>query len=210
MKRAVSYLRVSTKEQAEVGGEAEGYSIPARSREACARKAEGLGAEVVEEYVDRGESARSADRPGLKQMLARIESERDIDLLIVHKVDRLARSRVDDVAIGLKLQACGVTLVSCTESIDETPSGRLLHGIMASIAEFYSRNLGTEVSKGMNQKVKAGGTPGRAPIGYLNSRVTIDGRDDQHSRGGPGASTADHVGVRGVRQRRMDSAAAAQ
>ena len=62
MAQAVIYLRVSTKEQAEKGGEAEGYSIPAQ-REACKRKATSLGVVVVEEFVDRGESAKSADRP---------------------------------------------------------------------------------------------------------------------------------------------------
>lgn len=70
----------------------------------------------------------------------------------------------------------GVTLVSATESIDQTPSGGMLvHGIMSSIAEFYSRNLATEVTKGLTQKVAQGGTPpGRAPIGYLNVRRTDD------------------------------------
>ena len=41
---------------------------------------------------------------------------------------------------------------------------------MSSIAEFYSRNLATEVAKGMTQKAIGGGTNGRAPIGYLNVR----------------------------------------
>ena len=62
----------------------------------------------------------------------------------------------------------GVMLVSATENIDETPSGMLLHGIMSTIAEFYSRNLANEVAKGMTQKAATGGTVGRAPIGYLN------------------------------------------
>ena len=66
--RAVIYLRVSTKEQAEMGGEAEGFSIPAQ-RDACRRKAESLGAVVAEEFVDRGESARTANRPELLRML---------------------------------------------------------------------------------------------------------------------------------------------
>ena len=38
--------------------------------------------------------------------------------------------------------------LAVTENIDETPSGMLLHGIMSSIAEFYSRNLANEVIKG--------------------------------------------------------------
>lgn len=51
----------------------------------------------------------------------------------------------------------------------------LLHGIMSSIAEFYSKNLATEVTNGLTQKFETGGTPMRAPIGYLNVRA----RDEQ-------------------------------
>lgn len=169
---AVIYLRVSTKDQAGRGGEAEGFSIPAQ-REACLRKAESIGAVVVAEFVDAGESARSANRPELKKMLAFVQ-EHKIKHVIVHKVDRLARNRVDDVEINLQLNSVGAQLVSCSENIDETPSGMLLHGIMSSIAEFYSRNLATESKKGMRQKAKNGGTPGRAPFGYLNAHVRRD------------------------------------
>lgn len=169
---AVSYLRVSTREQAERGGTEEGFSIPAQ-REANARKADELGARVVREFVDAGESARSADRDGLQDMLAFIAAAR-VTFCIVHKLDRLARNRADDVKIHEALIGAGVTLVSATESIDQTPSGMLVHGIMSSIAEFYSRNLATEVTKGLTQKVAQGGTPGRAPIGYLNVRRTDD------------------------------------
>jgi DNA invertase Pin-like site-specific DNA recombinase len=96
-------------------------------------------------------------------MLAYIEENKErIEYVIVHKIDRLARNRGDDVEITRALHEAGVKLVSTTESIDETPSGILLHGIMSSIAEFYSRNLATEVKKGMSQKVKSGGTVGRA------------------------------------------------
>jgi len=172
---AIIYLRVSTKEQATRGGEAEGFSIPAQ-REACQRKATALGAVVVEEFVDRGESARSARRPELQRML-RYVTENPVHLAIVHKVDRLARNRVDDVEINVALTRAGVTLVSCTENIDETPSGMLLHGIMSSIAEFYSRNLANEVIKGSMQKVKAGGTSNRVPIGYLNVRGIENGQE---------------------------------
>jgi len=168
-------LRVSTKEQAEMGGEAEGYSIPAQ-REACRRKAQAIGAVVEEEFVDRGESARSADRPELQRLLAYI-AEHAVDYVIVHKVDRLARSRFDDVTINVALQAAGAKLVSVSENIDETPSGLLLHGIMSSIAEFYSRNLANEVLKGSTEKAKKGGTIGKAPTGYLNVRRIENGRE---------------------------------
>jgi len=62
-KRAIIYLRVSTARQASTGGETEGYSIPAQ-RQACRRKAEELGADVVQEYVDAGaQPARWTVRP---------------------------------------------------------------------------------------------------------------------------------------------------
>src|SRR5438105_11457729 len=105
-KRAVIYLRVSTLKQASSGGEAEGYSIPAQ-RQACRRKAEELGAEVVDEYVDAGASARSADRPALQELLDRLRERRDVEYVICHKVDRLARNRADDVAIGLTIHKAG-------------------------------------------------------------------------------------------------------
>ena len=182
--RAVIYIRVSTKDQAERGGEIEGFSIPAQ-REACYRKATALGAEVVEEFLDAGESAKSADRAQLQRMLGYID-DNDVDMLIVHKVDRLARNRADDVMIGLALQAARVRLVSCSENIDETPSGKLLHGIMASIAEFYSRNLGTEALKGMQEKARRGGTVARAPIGYINVGKLVNGREMRTVEFNPG------------------------
>jgi site-specific DNA recombinase len=175
-KTAISYLRVSTKEQAAKGGQAEGFSIPAQ-REFVGRKAETLGAVIVAEFIDAGESAKSAQRPDLQRML-RYLTENRVNYVLVHKVDRLARNRVDDVEITMAIKRSGARLVSATENIDETPSGMLLHGIMSSIAEFYSLNLAMEVLKGMGQKVKAGGTPGKAPLGYLNVGIVAeDGRE---------------------------------
>ncbi len=104
--------------------------------------------------------------------------ELSVDYVIVHKLDRLARSRADDIAITQAVRASGARLISSTEGIDTTPNDVLLHGIMASIAEFYSRNLAQEVMKGMRQEAIQGGSPGRAPIGYLNVRCqTADGRE---------------------------------
>ena len=163
---AVLYARVSTKDQVLRDDEPDGYSIPAQL-EAGRRKAASLGAVVIEEFVDRGESARSKDRPELQRLLQYVR-DNPVSYVIVHKLDRLARNRFDDVTIGVELKACGVQLVSVMENIDETPSGILLHGIMSSVAEFYSRNLSTEVVKGSKKKAQAGGTNNRAPIGYLN------------------------------------------
>ncbi|CAN5477534.1 recombinase family protein [soil metagenome] len=177
---ALIYLRVSTSKQATRGGEAEGFSIPAQ-RAGVLRKASELGATVPAdgEYLDAGESARSADRPALQAMLARLldRSLPKVSFVIVHKVDRLARDRADDVAIGLAIHKAGAVLVSATEAIDDSPAGTLLHGIMASIAEFYSKNLAMEVRKGQTQKAQLGGTPGYVPIGYRNIITRVEGHE---------------------------------
>ncbi len=177
-RRAVSYLRVSTARQARRGGgDVEGFSIPAQ-REANRNKAASMGAIVVKEFKDGGESGTSTvKRNDLNAMLEYLD-EHEIDFVIVHKLDRLARNRGDDADITRALQGRKVRLVSTTEPIDETPAGMLLHGILASMNEFYSRNLSIEVLKGMTMKARSGGTTSRAPLGYKNVQtVDEEGRE---------------------------------
>lgn len=167
---AISYLRVSTKDQATRNGLEEGLSIPAQ-RDAAQRKADQLNAVIVAEFIEPGESGKTARRKALQEMLDYL-AEHPVRYCIINKVDRIARNRLDDAIIHATLRQAGVTLVSVMENIDETPSGMLMHGIMASIAEFYSLNLAQEVTKGLVQKATIGGTPHKAPIGYLNIRTT--------------------------------------
>jgi site-specific DNA recombinase len=172
---AVIYLRVSTKEQVARDEAGEGYSIPAQ-REACLRHIAERGWNVAGEFTDAGESARTADRPMLKSLLRRV-ADGGIGAVVVHKIDRLARSMEDHVAIRAALRRAGVQLVSVTENIEETASGRLVEGIHALMAEFYSANLAGEIRKGMSQKAKMGGWPTKAPVGYLNIRDKSAGKE---------------------------------
>jgi site-specific DNA recombinase len=172
---AVIYLRVSTKEQAAKDETGEGYSIPAQ-REACLRHIAERGWNLAGEFTDAGESARTADRPMLKELLRRV-AEGGVGAVVVHKIDRLARSMEDHVAIRAAFRRAGVQLVSVTENIEETASGRLVEGIHALMAEFYSANLAGEIRKGMTQKAKMGGWPTKAPIGYLNVREKSAGKE---------------------------------
>jgi site-specific DNA recombinase len=173
--RVVIYLRVSTEEQAKIGGELEGYSIPAQ-RESCLGKARDMKAIVVKEYVDAGESAKSANRPELQKMLRELKRLR-VDYVIIAKIDRLARNRADDVDINALIATAGAKLVSVAEPVDDSPAGKLLYNVMADVAQYHSDNLAVEVLKGMNQKAQRGGTPYRAPLGYLNHRELVDGVD---------------------------------
>ncbi len=169
--RAVIYIRVSTKEQAE-----EGYSLQAQ-REACMKYLDEHGWTFVNEYQDAGESARTANRPAFQKMLSEMVDD-GVNALVIHKLDRLARNIEDHAAVRARLRGAGVELVSVTENLESTASGKLVEGILASLSEWYSNNLSTEVKKGLNAKVKAGGYPGSAPLGYLNVREEANGRNE--------------------------------
>ena len=109
-------------------------------------------------------------------MLGAIAEDPSIDCLVVHKLDRLARNLEDHAAVRAALRKASVQLHSVTESLEDSASGKLVEGILASIAEFYSANLGQEIRKGLDQKVAQGGWPGRAPFGYRNVRRDAPGR----------------------------------
>ena len=166
--RAATYLRVSSREQVE------GYSIPAQ-REACLRLIADEGWSLAEEFCDSGESARTTDRPQFQAMLQALADDATITVLVVHKLDRLARNLEDHVAVRAQLRKLGVQLTSVTESLEDSASGKLVEGIMASIAEFYSANLAQEVKKGMTEKARRGGWPTTAPVGYKNIRLQDSG-----------------------------------
>jgi DNA invertase Pin-like site-specific DNA recombinase len=174
---AAVYARVSSTGQLGRGDDegGDGYSIPAQVK-ACEREAEARGARVIKAYIERAESARSDDRPVLQQMMRELPAL-GVRYLIVHKVDRLARNRLDDAQLYERLLGMNIRLVSASENIDETPAGRLMHGMLATFAEYYSNNLASEIKKGLRQKHENGGTPFKPPVGYRSKR-TLNGNQD--------------------------------
>lgn len=164
------YVRVSTDKQAE-----RQLSLPAQLA-ACRQYANQRDWHIVDEFVEPGVSARTADRPSLKRLLQRCRTGRPaINAVIVHKLDRLARNVADHTAIRAILSRRQISLVSVTENLDESVSGMLVEHIMAAISEFYSSNLAEEVRKGMRQLVLQGGWPHQPPRGY-RSVATETGR----------------------------------
>jgi site-specific DNA recombinase len=172
---AVVYLRVSSSGQVNRGTDPEGYSIPGQ-REATHSRAERLQAEIIGEYVEYGQTGRNTHRPALQKMLAELEELRPT-WVIVYDLSRLARNRLDDALLMLKIEQAGAKLVSVLENVDQTPSGRLTHGVLAAVNEFRSAGDAEKVKMGLARKHSTGGTLGKAPIGYLNVRRRLLGRD---------------------------------
>lgn len=175
-KRAVLYLRVSSSGQVKTDYDPEGISIPAQRRK-CLEKAEELGVEVVDEYVEPGRSATGiAQRPIFRSMLQRIASQRDVDYILVYSSSRMNRNWMENGAVMVELRKFGVTLVSATENIDDSPLGEAMSGFLAVFNGFQSAANGQDIKYKMGQKAKAGGTIGLAPLGYLNAPDTFEGR----------------------------------
>jgi site-specific DNA recombinase len=175
--RAVPYLRVSSKGQVNTDYDPEGISIPAQ-RESCLRKVEQMGLTVVTEYIEPGRSGTEmTKRVAFQEMLRRVRADRDVDYVVVYKLSRFARNRTDDAIVMADLKKRGVTLISATESIDASPVGQLMHGLLAAFNEYRSAEDGADIKYKMSQKAKKGGTIGRAPVGYLNVREYFEGRE---------------------------------
>ncbi len=167
--RCCIYARVSTDEQAE-----RDLSIPFQL-ERCRYHAQGNQWEVVKEFVDAGESARTDKRPEFQEMITAARN-REFDVILVHKLDRFARNDYDFVIYEKELDELGISLESVSEPGDaSTPAGYISRRMMQVISSWYSKNLAVEVKKGMLKKVENGGWPKLAPLGYLNKH------DDQKS-----------------------------
>lgn len=105
-------------------------------------------------------SGAQRDRPELK---AALEFARRGDLLVVWKLDRLARSLSQLLATSELLEQKGVGLVSLTEQIDtSTPGGRLVFQLFGALAEF-ERSLLRERTQARLAAAKAAGRKGGRP-----------------------------------------------
>ena len=177
MKKAIALLRVSSEGQTKRAGADDGYSIEVQ-REGCVRKAAELDATIGREFVGPAQSASKGVYPALRDALAFIREQKDIDYLIVYRLDRLARDELTNFAAYAELRAAGCELVSVMESIDgSTPQGMLALGILASVNAYRSRDDARKITEGRIKKAQLGGTPYRVPPGYVNVR-SWDGSND--------------------------------
>ena len=128
---------------------------------------------VVREYVDEAESGRIADRPEFSKMIdAASKAEAPFQEILVWKFSRFTRKREHAVAFKSLLRRKGVRVVSITEQADDTPTGKLLEGIIESVDEFYSENLAQEVLRGMREAASRGfWVSSYSPFGY--NRVMV-------------------------------------
>ena len=139
-KTGVIYCRVSSKEQVE------GTSLEMQEK-VCRDYAKRNNIEVLQVFVDRGESAKTADRPEfLKVINLCANKKRPVNYFIVYKIDRFARNQDDHVTVRATLRRFKTELRSVTEPINETSMGRAMEGMLSVFAELDRQDTKTKQS----------------------------------------------------------------
>ena len=143
---------------------------------------------IVKTFIDRAKSATSDKRPEFLNMIKYCEADNDgISMVIVHKLDRFSRDKYDSAKYKHKLKAKGIKVVSVLERLDGSPESVILESLLEGMAEYYSKNLGREVMKGLREsalkyQTHLGGTP---PLGYdvgVDKRYIINEEEAQAVR----------------------------
>ncbi|HEV2619254.1 MAG TPA: recombinase family protein [Acidobacteriaceae bacterium] len=160
---AIIYCRVSSKEQVE------GTSLESQEM-ACREYAMRNHMVIASVFVERGESAKFADRTQLLELMAYCGKHANaVEVLLVWKVDRLARNVGDHYNIKAALLKHNVRVVSVTEPIDAKPEGKLLETILAGFAQFDNDLRAARTVQGMRRKLEEGLFPWCAPLGYRST-----------------------------------------
>jgi putative DNA-invertase from lambdoid prophage Rac len=157
MFRAGLYARVSTHDQ---------QTLPLQSRamrEYVAKRGWTVALQVKE--VGSGASERE-----LRERLLNAARRRDIDVVVVWRLDRWGRSVGDLVSTLQELEHLGVGFVSLTEALDlTTPTGRAMAGLLAVFAEFEHEILRERVRAGLMHARQNGKRLGRPQTAALQS-----------------------------------------
>lgn len=158
--KAIGYVRVSTTEQA-----SEGYSLAAQEAKIRAY-ADLYGLDLVDVVADAGVSAKSLDRPGLTEALARVERG-EAEALVILKLDRLTRNVADWNLLIDRHFGKAVALMSVSDQIDtRTAGGRLVLNVLVSVAQWEREAIGERTAAAMAQKKAQGEAVGRPGYGF--------------------------------------------
>lgn len=166
MKKALIYCRVSTEEQAK-----EGYSLDAQEK-FCRSFAENNSYSITEVFRDEGKSGTNLNRPALQDLLTKCQQDKSINAVFVQETDRLARNIIDHLAIKTILQKAEIKLISVAQPmLDDTPEGKMVDTILASVNQFQSDINSRKTKKGLQERFNSGWWPGWAPLGYIKKEL---------------------------------------
>ena len=163
--RAVIYIRVSTDRQV-----SEGASLETQERQ-CRSMCDQNGWQVVRLFREEGESAKTADRPQLQELLSFCRTSRPRpDYVLIHHVDRWARNAQDHDLLRAYLMKLGVMLRSVSQRLGEDPYDQFYERIVSGLAELDNKLRGMRSVEGMKTRLRGGRWTFKAPLGYRNDK----------------------------------------
>lgn len=168
IKTAVIYARYSCENQTE-------QSIEGQLR-VCQEYAQRQGILVVDTYIDRAQTGTNDNRAAFQQMLSDSAQKR-FQYVIVYKLDRFARNKLESVVNKQKLRDNGVLLLSAMEQITDTPEGHMMETILEGFNQYFSEELAQKVRRGMREtRLKGLYQGGGLPYGYKTEgrKVVVD------------------------------------
>lgn len=119
------------------------------------------GWRIEHELVDHGFSGSTDNRPALKQLLSLVK-DKQVDAVVVVKLDRLFRSLKHLVATLEDFEKLGIKFVAIKDNVDySTPSGRLFVQILGSLGEFERSLLRERTMMGLDHARSIGKKFGR-------------------------------------------------
>jgi len=163
--RAALYARCSTHDK---GQDPELQLVPLR--EYCERR----GFTNAVEYVDNGISGKRERRPELDKLI-QTARKRQIDIILVWKLDRFGRSLKHLVTALDELSSLGIGFISYQDNIDlGTAQGRLMFHIIGAMAEFERELIKERVRAGLDNARRKGKRLGRKPVPQIDTDRVID------------------------------------
>ena len=98
------------------------------------------------------------------------------DSILVWKLSRFARNREDSILYKSMLKKKGIALISINEQIEDSPSGKMLEGMLEVVDEFYSNNLASDTMRGMKENASRGYlNGGSVTFGYIPKKINVNG-----------------------------------
>jgi site-specific DNA recombinase len=125
------------------------------------------------EIIQESKSAKEPGRPEFNRMMKRFERG-ELNGILCWKIDRLTRNPIDGGTIQYLLQKGIIKFIKTSEKTFYPQDNVLLLNIEQGMANQYIRDLSTNVKRGNREKLAQGGWPHKAPLGYLNSKGSLE------------------------------------
>jgi site-specific DNA recombinase len=178
--RTALYARVSPTGDQEPDAN---FSIPSQLRPMRERvRKEGWLSGPELEFTDEHFSGKDLNRPAMSRLRKMIR-DREVDVVLIYTLDRLARRMAHQLIFLEEAQKCGVRIEFIQAHFEDTPEGRMMRNVLGAFAEFEREKIRERTSRGRREKAEAGFiTTAVPPYGYAYVKGERGKRGDKGER----------------------------